>query len=313
LNGNYSTAESVTTSGAIYSIGGIYLPGTTTLGNMYGVGYAYSGSGRAVGTNPAGAPIDNWGFYGADNGTLKWFLSTTTGAGYFTGLLQATAFYDSNNTAYYVDPSGTSIFRPGSAYENITDLGNTAPIQIAETGTGTTSTRYIPMISQTSTSSSGYRQHTVLGSVRGGVWGSAFIAVGGNDSYPTVAFTFFYGGDFTAPGNVSANSDERLKTNWRDMPENYVSRLAQVKVGIYDRTDLATKPTQVGVGAQSLQTLLPQAINKGDDEMGTLSVNYGGAALASAVEIAKYVIKLEQRMEQMQLEINALKNQTFRE
>ena len=50
LNGNYPTSESVTTSGAIYSIGGTYVPGTTTLSNMYGVGYAYSGSGRAVGT-----------------------------------------------------------------------------------------------------------------------------------------------------------------------------------------------------------------------------------------------------------------------
>jgi hypothetical protein len=75
---------------------------------MYGIGYSYSGSGRAVGTNPAGAPIDNWGCYGADNGTLKWFLSTTTGAGYFTGRLQATSFYDYNDTGYYLDPNGTS-------------------------------------------------------------------------------------------------------------------------------------------------------------------------------------------------------------
>jgi hypothetical protein len=110
LNGNYSSSETVTTSGAIYSIGGTYVPGTTTLGNMYGVGYAYSGSGRAVGTNPAGAPIDNWGFYGADNGTLKWFLNTTTGAGYFTGQVNATVFYDASNTAYYSDPSSSSEF-----------------------------------------------------------------------------------------------------------------------------------------------------------------------------------------------------------
>ena len=156
------------------------------------------------------------------------------------------------------------------------------------------------MISGTSTSSSGYLQHTVFGSVRGTVWGSALIAVGGNDSYPTVAFTFNYGGDFTSPGNVTAYSDERLKTNWRNMPEDFVSRLAKIKVGIYDRTDLATKPTQVGVGAQSLQTLLPQAVNKADDEMGTLSVNYGGAALASAVELAKYVTALEQRISQLE-------------
>jgi hypothetical protein len=55
------------------------------------------------------------------------------------------------------------------------------------------------MISQTSVSSSGYRQHTVLGSARAGVWGDFFIAVGGNDAYPTTAFTFSYQGVFTAP------------------------------------------------------------------------------------------------------------------
>jgi hypothetical protein len=92
-----------------------------------------------------------------------------------------------------------------------------------------------------------------------------------------------------ASGNVTAYSDERLKTNWREMPENYVERLAQVKVGIYDRID-GEKITQVGIGAQSFQRLLPEAITKATDEMGTLSVSYGNAAMASAVELAKELV-----------------------
>jgi hypothetical protein len=87
-----------------------------------------------------------------------------------------------------------------------------------------------------------------------------------------------------ASGNVTAYSDERLKTNWRPMPEDFVSRLSEVRVGIYDRTD-GEQLTQVGVSAQSLQELLPEAITSAKDEMGTLSVNYGGAALASAVDV----------------------------
>jgi len=102
-----------------------------------------------------------------------------------------------------------------------------------------------------------------------------------------------------ASGNVTAYSDERLKTNWRDMPESYVSKLAKVKVGIYDRTD-CEQLTQVGVSAQSLQIILPEAIITATDDMQTLSVNYGGAALASAVELAKDNVELRNRIEKLE-------------
>lgn len=99
-----------------------------------------------------------------------------------------------------------------------------------------------------------------------------------------------------ASGNVTAYSDERLKTNWREMPTNFVERLAGVKVGIYDRTD-GEKITQVGVSAQSLQMLLPEAITTAEDDMKTLSVSYGNAAMASAVELAKELVALRREVE----------------
>jgi hypothetical protein len=108
-----------------------------------------------------------------------------------------------------------------------------------------------------------------------------------------------------ASGNITAYSDERLKTNWRDMPEDYVTRLAEVKVGIYDRID-ETEMAQVGVSAQSFQKLLPQAIMTAKDEMQTLSVNYGGAALASAVELAKEVVDLRARVAHLESLISKL-------
>lgn len=99
-------------------------------------------------------------------------------------------------------------------------------------------------------------------------------------------------GDFTAAGNVTAYSDERLKTNWRDLDPAIVSALAGVKVGIYERTD--TEATQVGVSAQSLQKVLPEAVNA--NEEGMLSVAYGNAALAAAVMLARKVEELEARL-----------------
>jgi predicted RNA-binding protein with PIN domain len=111
-----------------------------------------------------------------------------------------------------------------------------------------------------------------------------------------------------ASGNITAYSDERLKTNWRNMPKDYVNRLAQVKVGIYDRTD-QENVTQVGVSAQSFQNLLPEAIMTAKDDMQTLSVNYGGAALASAVELAKEVVNLKELSTKQQTQIEDQKTE----
>jgi hypothetical protein len=100
----------------------------------------------------------------------------------------------------------------------------------------------------------------------------------------------FNGTNLTCGGTVTANSDERLKTNWRDLPENFIDRLAGVKHGVYDRTDI--EATQVGVSAQSLQALLEQAVLVGED--GTLSVAYGNAALVACIQLAQRVVALEQ-------------------
>jgi hypothetical protein len=112
-------------------------------------------------------------------------------------------------------------------------------------------------------------------------------------------------GNLTMASNVTAYSDERLKKNWRNMPVNYVTRLAQVKVGIYERID-EKDLTQVGVSAQSFQELLPEAIMIANDDMKTLSVSYGNAALASAVELAKEVVDLRARVAMLESLISKL-------
>ena len=103
---------------------------------------------------------------------------------------------------------------------------------------------------------------------------------------------FQVNGDMYATGNVSAYSDESLKTNWRDLPNDFVEQLSGVKTGIYDRTDIEV--TQVGVSAQSLQTILPEAVVENPD--GLLSVAYGNAALAACVMLAKEIQDLKARI-----------------
>jgi len=73
---------------------------------------------------------------------------------------------------------------------------------------------------------------------------------------------------------------------------DFIERLAEVKHGIYDRTDQVS--TQVGVSAQSLQKILEYAVMESDE--GQLSVAYGNAALVAAVKLAERVVALEARL-----------------
>jgi hypothetical protein len=99
----------------------------------------------------------------------------------------------------------------------------------------------------------------------------------------------FNGTNLTCGGTVTANSDESLKTNWRNLPADFVEQLAKVKHGTYDRVDMEL--TQDGVSAQSLQNLLPNSVLSGED--GKLSVAYGNAALVAAIALAERVVQLE--------------------
>jgi hypothetical protein len=98
-------------------------------------------------------------------------------------------------------------------------------------------------------------------------------------------------GNFTATANVTAYSDERLKKNWRPVQDNFVEKLAKVKSGIYDRTDI--EATQAGVSAQDMQKILPESVLDGEH----LSLAYGNAALVAAIELAKQVVELRKEIE----------------
>jgi hypothetical protein len=98
-------------------------------------------------------------------------------------------------------------------------------------------------------------------------------------------------GALTAVSMVSS-SDERLKTDWEDLPVDFLENLAKVKHGNFTRINNGHK--EVGVSAQSLQPVLPRSVLENDE--GMLSVNYGSAALVAAIELAKQVMELKQEI-----------------
>ena len=74
-------------------------------------------------------------------------------------------------------------------------------------------------------------------------------------------------GDLTATGNVTAYSDERLKDNIRTV-DNALNMVEDMRGVFYDKEGKAG----VGVIAQEMQKVLPEAVH---DEGEYLSVAYG--------------------------------------
>ena len=99
--------------------------------------------------------------------------------------------------------------------------------------------------------------------------------------------------------SVVSSSDERLKTDWKNLPEDFIEQLAGVKNGTYQR--IATGIRESGVAAQSLEPVLKEAVMS--DENGMLSVMYGNAALVSVIELAKEVIKLRAEIKLLKAKI----------
>jgi len=106
LEGSYSNiGGNGSKSNPIYTIGSSYNPSDAALGNMYGIGFADTGSSP---TFLPGSFTGGWGMYVASGGTARVYLGGGTGDGNFLGNLKAAAFYDIDNTAYYTNPAATS-------------------------------------------------------------------------------------------------------------------------------------------------------------------------------------------------------------
>jgi len=126
------------------------------------------------------------------------------------------------------------------------------------------------------------------------LWGM-YVAQGGTANIFLDAGGSIYGaGAIVMKGNITAYSDERVKTNWREIQPDFIEQLAKVKHGIYDRTD--QEITQVGVSAQSLQQVLEHAVLENDH--GQLSVAYGNAALVACIKLAQRVLELEEKLKE---------------
>ena len=235
----------------IYTIGDNYRPTDTSLSGMYGIGYAHAnlwGSGKTSG----------WGMYVVSNGGIDatigdgdvtaWFASQVHAGGDF----RAPVFYDYNNTGYYLDPASTSVVNkvvyngriepdtPNDYKQTAITSLIEAPIFYPETNVVTTAS-YVPHTHARTRYSSGYRNHTSTGvyaSASG--WNySYYIAMGGNDSYPTDAIYF------DVYNNAISHSDGHVGFSQAIRATNFVDR---------ENTSYSLTPNSTATGQWQVNT-----------------------------------------------------------
>ena len=251
LSGNFVSTFSGGTTGLTPSTataGAITLAGTLAIAN--------GGTGSTTAATVAGTGISVSGTFPNQTVTNSGVTSAVAGTGIsVSGATGAVTFTNSGVTSIV---AGTGISVSG-ATGAVTVSSTVSGATI--TGTTTTGTYYV--VGTTSTS---------------GTLSTASISNTNVVSYNANT------GALTAVSHVSS-SDERLKTNWVNLDTDFVSRLADVKHGSFERISSGNR--EVGVTAQSLKEVLPEAVVEGEE--GYLSVNYGGAALVAAIELAKEV------------------------
>jgi hypothetical protein len=286
VNNNTSGGYAITIGGATGSIvsipngvvGQVYCDGT----NFFSAQTGSAGNFYVNGTLTVGGILDT--------GTLS--ATTITAATQFTG--PGTGL---TGTAAALNIGGTAATATTATTANAINTAN-AYQGTRFTGTGGTYVNTNPLTAaHVSSGSFGGMFGLIDGAYGINLYsnsGTLNFALGSNTATSSKA-TLDTNGNFTAVGNVTAYSDERLKKNWSNLESNFIERLAQVKNGTYDRIDSNIR--QVGVSAQSLNDLMPEAVITDPD--GTLSVAYGNAALAAVIELAKEVVILRAEIKQL--------------
>lgn len=116
--------------------------------------------------------------------------------------------------------------------------------------------------------------------------------VGTNSAYVEITPS----GGIVAQNDITAFSDERLKTNLEVIPDA-LDKVNSLSGYVYDRTDIQAR--QTGLLAQQVQKVLPEVVHAAQD--GTLSVAYGnmvGLLVEAIKELSAQVEDLKKQLDE---------------
>jgi len=137
-----------------------------------------------------------------------------------------------------------------------------------------------------------------------------FLCIGGGNvgiGTGSPSYKLHVAGTIYATGNVTALSDARHKTIISDAAIN-VEQIAKMPAVVYQWNDgREDNGLHVGSIAQDWQRVLPEVVMRANDEEGTLSMQYGVAALVSSIITARKVVDHDRRIAELERENKELK------
>ena len=157
-----------------------------------------------------------------------------------------------------------------------------------------------------------YKGDTLLGDA--GFEGGGKFQVRHGSSTMTTTLTVDTSGNLTASGGVSclqatSSSDIRIKNVVSDRLPLSVEQIADAPTIKFTWKEKPELGTQVGSIAQYWQKVLPDVVKIGNDEMHTLSLSYGVAALVAAITTARKVVDHEREIAQLKERVKALEDE----
>jgi len=225
---------------------------------------------------------NDWNFVIDRNGGNNWIV-------YGGNSVRAPIFYDSNNTAYYLDAAntGTSLILGG-----LLQGGSSAATDVnTANDTGSFSAR-----GNTSTVACMSFHRTGAYAINMGLGTDNVFRIGGW-SASNNAFQMDGSGNLTMLNNVTAYSDARLKKDIVKI-DNAIDKVQQLNGYTYTRTDTGSR--QCGVIAQEVMKVLPEVV------MGSEETNYS-VAYGNMVGLLIEAIKEQQeQINRLEVKINSL-------
>ena len=257
-----------------------------------------------------GASTTASGYYSTAMGygtiALGWYStamgrSTTASANYSTAMGQNTTASGNYSTAMGSVTTASGWYSTAMGYGT-----NASGDRSTAMGSYTTASDYASL--------SIGRYNSVNSTVTAGGSATAFntdnaalvIGNGTGSSAKSDAFVVYFNGNATLSGDLTINSDERLKDNIQPLGST-INKLHQIEGKTYSLKKDEEHTPKIGVLAQEVQAVFPELVTEGGD--GILSVNYQGLVPVLINAINEQEVKMseqEVKMSEQDAKIAAL-------